>query len=402
MSETPAERPNSEHGARVASLRQFAWFDCLRCAAVFLVILAHAGSLSSIVPGSGAAFAEGVQKASWVGVDLFFVLSGFLVSGLLFAEHDRTGRLEITRFLIRRAFKIVPPFYVLILFTVIYDGAVLRHVNVDHLWHDLFFLQSYRAGAWPHAWTLAIEVHFYLLLALLLYGLSRSASAGAAWLRRLPWIIGGVLLACFLARLINSEMKRRAFNYHHDFEPSHLHLDVLAAGVLLRYLYNYHPERLAIFRWPKLLWIGLGLLLIYPSRFLWLPHSPMLTAFIPTGNYLGFGLILFEATQIRYPSQGIWRGVMRPFDYLGKHSYSIYLWHLPVKDWLVDPFLKQRAGLELCAFYQGSLVVGVFFSVMLEMPMLRLRDRLFPSASSARPSPESRSSRSSPPATKLA
>jgi peptidoglycan/LPS O-acetylase OafA/YrhL len=366
-------------------MRRFAWFDCLRCLAVLLVILAHGGDFSHVLPPGLFATFNDLQLISWVGVDLFFVLSGFLVSGLLFDEHDATGALNIQRFLVRRAFKIIPAFYVLVLVTTVVDAIFHGGINLDHLFHDILFIQNYRMGAWSHAWTLAVEVHFYLLLALLLYALSRTSprkEKGESWLARLPAIICGVLVASFLARLFNSEFRHEPFNVHREFQPSHLHLDVLAAGVLLRYLYNYHYENMALFRRGKGFWIGLGLLLVVPSEFLWRPHSPWVTALIPTTNYLGFALILFEATQIPFPVSGPAHWLVKPFDYLGKHSYSIYLWHLPVKEWLVDPLIKERGLVYLLAFYGGSLAVGTLFSVALEMPVLHLRNRLFPSISS--------------------
>ena len=157
-----------------AIMRRFAWFDCLRCVAILLVMAAHCKDIApTLSPALGAVFAF-TRQIGWVGVDLFFVLSGFLVSGLLFDEHDATGVLDIKRFLIRRAFKIIPAFYFLTLVTVIYDAIAFHRVVVVHLIHDIFFLQSYRPGMWSHAWTLAIEVHFYILLAVLLYYLSKT------------------------------------------------------------------------------------------------------------------------------------------------------------------------------------------------------------------------------------
>lgn len=361
-------------------MRRFAWFDCVRCVAIFLVMAAHCQDLTPALPPLLGAVFSFLHLIGWVGVDLFFVLSGFLVSGLLFDEHDATGTLNIKRFLIRRAFKIIPAFYVLVLATALYDGIVFHRVVAVHLIHDLLFLQSYRAGAWSHAWTLAIEVHFYLLLALLLAYLSRLPAKAGLWLARLPGILCGVLVASFIARLINSELRPGAFNMHREFQPTHLHLDVLAAGVLLRYLYTYHRGYLVFFEQAKLFWVGLGLLLVFPSVYLWVPHPDYLTALIPTLNYLGFGLILFEATQVAFPTSGVLAWLVKPFDYLGKHSYSIYLWHLPVKQWLVDPLLPGPAGvLYFLFFFSASLVVGTFFSEILEMPILHVRNRLFPS-----------------------
>ncbi|NJM15178.1 MAG: acyltransferase [Bacteroidales bacterium] len=75
-------------------------FDFLRFVAVVLVIYRHSDSIGTL------------NFIGWVGVDLFFVLSGFLVSGLMFKEYKKTGGVKIKRFLMRRAFKIYPPFYV--------------------------------------------------------------------------------------------------------------------------------------------------------------------------------------------------------------------------------------------------------------------------------------------------
>jgi peptidoglycan/LPS O-acetylase OafA/YrhL len=369
-------------------MRRFAWFDCFRFVAIFLVMCAHAPDLWRNLPEVVGVPFLFLQLIGWVGVDLFFVLSGFLVSGLLFDEHDATGTLNIQRFLIRRGFKIIPAFYVLVFITAIYDWFAEHQFNPVHIFHDLLFLQSYRMGSWAHAWTLAIEVHFYLLLALLLWFLARHPPKSGAWLARLPAIIGWILVIEFFARWINSALRPGEMNVHREFQPTHLHLDVLAAGVLLRYLYTYHHDRLAFLARLKLPAVLLGLVLVSPSVYLWRKLWPMhpdfITAIIPTANYLGFALILFVATQVAFPARGPLHWLVKPFDYFGKHSYSIYLWHLPVKEWLVDPYLKGvSAPVYFAAFVLGSLAVGTFFSEILEMPVLHLRNKLFPS--NARP-----------------
>lgn len=364
-------------------MRRFAWFDCLRFVAIFLVICAHTPDIwKQMTVPLGPSFLF-MQLIGWVGVDLFFVLSGFLVSGLLFDEHDATGTLNIKRFLIRRGFKIIPAFYVLVVAGVIHDVIVVPEFKPDHIFHDLFFLQSYRNGAWAHAWTLAIEVHFYLLLTWLMWFLSRTPKSGS-WLARLPAIICWILVIEFFVRWINSGLREGSFNAHREFQRTHLHLDVLAAGVLLRYLYTYHHERLLFLTRFKLPAVIAGLLLVLPSVYLWARlwpmHPDLITAAIPTLNYLGFGLILFVATQVAFPTAGLLHWLIKPFDYFGKHSYSIYLWHLAVKQWILDRYLPGIPGiLYFTLFVVLSLAVGTFFSVILEMPILHLRNKLFPS-----------------------
>ncbi len=348
-------------------------------------MFAHSRDIAPSLPGAMAGAFTFLHQGGWAGVDLFFVLSGFLVSGLLFDEHIATGAINLKRFFIRRGFKIIPAFYVLVLVSVAYDLFLVHRVSASHLIHDVLFLQSYREGAWGHAWTLSVEVHFYLLLGLLLWYLSRHVPKSGQWLARLPAILAGVLAMVLVARLINSGVRiGQNFNFRREICPTHLHLDVLAAGVLLRYLYTYHAERLEFLArggiGGKIFWTVLALLLVAPSAALWSHYSFVLTALIPTLNYLGFGILVILATRAPFPAGGALAWLVKPMDYFGKHSYSIYLWHLPVKQWVVEPLMPGAPGvLYFLVFVTASLIIGTLFSELLEMPILHLRNRLFPS-----------------------
>lgn len=313
----------------------------------------------------------------WTGVDLFFVLSGFLVSGLLFEEYNASSTLDIKRFLIRRGFKIIPAFYVLTAITALYQFSFQGGVFKRALLHDLLFLQSYLPGSWPHAWSLAVEIHFYILLALLLACLSRRATPN--WLNRLPWILCAILIITFLIRMLHSSNVITDINALRDIQATHLHIDVLSAGVLLRYLYIYHREALLILERYRLFWICGSLLLLYPSTWLHAPHSFYMTALMPTFNWMAFSVILFQTTLIPFPKSEVVKWLVWPFDYFGKHSYSIYLWHMPVKVWVVDRLIPGPGWANVLFFFVGSLIVGTFFSVCLEEPVLHLRNRYFPS-----------------------
>ncbi len=83
------------------------------------------------------------QRAGWIGVDLFFVLSGFLISGLLFSEYAETGTINLGRFLLRRGLKIYPAYYFFVLFWLPFN---LHQLKLS----DLFFMQSYFPGYWGH------------------------------------------------------------------------------------------------------------------------------------------------------------------------------------------------------------------------------------------------------------
>src|SRR5262245_50090618 len=93
--------------------------DILRSFAIFLVLLRH---LPEVPDGLGTHWSAAYSisnSVGWIGVDLFFVLSGFLISGLLFREYNLTGKVDLLRFYIRRGYKIYPGFYILFLTTLL-------------------------------------------------------------------------------------------------------------------------------------------------------------------------------------------------------------------------------------------------------------------------------------------
>src|SRR5208337_3375533 len=100
--------------------------DVLRGLAILLVLGHHMGAVPLHTPGIVLVVLDLWRQAGWVGVDLFFVLSGFLVSGLLFQEYRMDGQVSLGRFLLRRGFKIYPAFYTLLLVTVIVDRLLSR------------------------------------------------------------------------------------------------------------------------------------------------------------------------------------------------------------------------------------------------------------------------------------
>jgi peptidoglycan/LPS O-acetylase OafA/YrhL len=153
------------------SVTRLPQLDLLRGIAVLLVIARHlpfgysyAGQLA---PSVKIAFDFG-----WTGVDLFFVLSGFLVGGLLFKEWQRRSALDIRRFLIRRAFKIWPAYFIYVIamgILYIWDGSLgPPRQLLTLIFPNLLHLQSYVLTPLPHTWSLSVEEHFYLALPLVL------------------------------------------------------------------------------------------------------------------------------------------------------------------------------------------------------------------------------------------
>ena len=360
--------------------------DLVRALAIVLVIGRHLPPLHQALPPSWRPLAQAWINFGWVGVDLFFVLSGFLVSGLLFQEYQRHGRIRVGRFLIRRAFKIYPAFYAFIAIVVYiqwsnynYDQATTRQILAE-----AFFVQNYFPGLLSHTWSLAVEEHFYLMLPIALLALIAWAPRGRDPFRRLPILCVAVALLLLALRIITHYHGR--YSDQLRLEPTHLRLDSLLSGVLLSYYYHFHTARtLAYARDHRWSLIALGILLL---RYVYLrpPWDPFVHTFGFAFAYVGFALMLLAALTFTIPSRGITSIPFRAVAFCGTYSYGIYLWHMAVKDW-GSMYLHRWIGWnfsplgELLVYLLGSLVVGIIFSMMIEVPFLASRDRLFPSTS---------------------
>lgn len=315
----------------------------------------------------------------WIGVDLFFVLSGFLVSGLLFAEFQKNGRVSSPRFFVRRGWKIYPPFLVMI--AAMSAPRFLRGDGVDRagLFAELTFLQNYITPICSHTWSLAVEEHFYLLLPLMLSVL--------LWLRPnavdpfRPIVATTIGIAALVLGLrILTAWTRPDFDYRVHLFPTHLRLDSLLFGVLISYLYHFHKERFgAAFRPHRLLLASAGCVGLLPAFLIPIEESTFIQTFGLTLFYLSSGAILTAVMLTEVPRN---RATL-VLGAVGGCSYSIYLWHMLVLFWafpILDRLAKGRLySLSRVPLYiVGSIVVGMIMARLIESPVLWLRDRLFP------------------------
>jgi peptidoglycan/LPS O-acetylase OafA/YrhL len=357
--------------------------DVLRCVAVVLVMIHH-GHISPFF-----------TQVGWAGVDLFFVLSGFLISGLLFSEYQKRGSIGFKRFFIRRGLKIYPAFYVFLLLTAVASYGVFGRVSMPVRYlHEIFFVQNYGQGAWDHTWSLAVEEHFYIFLPVFLLVLMRLSANREDPFRILPWAALAIAILCVAFRAASVYLGTP--NLHMAYTASHERMDSLFFGVLLGYLYHFRPLVL-----EKLLQPARNRLVIATvsgallSVTYALPRENKLLATCGyTFVYLGFGGLLLLSLYVRGILVGRIAGfagqVGKALAFVGMYSYSIYLWHGPCGAWLpglvrrIFHFSTGEYG-RFAVYFAGSLVVGITMSRLIEYPFLRLRDRLFPAAQMAHP-----------------
>ena len=346
---------------------RLAALDTLRGVAVMLVLGAHLpapqGDTCIVL------LIRAWQRIGWIGVDLFFVLSGYLVSGLLFRSWKEHGRLNAARFLMRRAWKIYPAFFAML-------GLVLLYLHVrglataqDLVLAEALFVQNYFPPIFPHTWSLAVEEHFYLLLPLLLVVLRGSEARPFA---RLPAVCLLISILCLSLRIWTAS--NPATPIWKIYQPTHLRVDALLFGVVIAWCHHFHGPALAVFAQQRRKPLLLGAAIFAAPPFIWaLGTQSEIATFGLTGLWLAAGILLI--VKLHSPAQ---RGFLA---WIGTYSYSIYIWHFPARLVLIPMLLvpEQRGGwVELAAYFGLSLVCGLLSAWLVEMPCIRLRDRLFP------------------------
>jgi peptidoglycan/LPS O-acetylase OafA/YrhL len=352
---------------------QLAALDGLRSVAILLVIVAHCGNAFQAA-GGGATILTRLPFVvrGWVGVDLFFVLSGFFIGRQLWRELYESGSVSVGRFILRRGLRIWPLY-----FTVLTLATLARHVPFwasPATWSEWLFLSNYLpGGVIMGSWSLAIEEQYYLLAPSMLWLASRLRPA---W-HRYGYLVAGLFLALPVVRAVvvahhaGWEAHRAELYLYFSL---HTHCDGLLMGLLLSYL-RAGPgasARLAPRRVPIL--IAGGALL-----------ATGLTAYNrELFNFCGLAVFFGSVVGSCIFAPGPWTRWLegRVFYTLGRLSFGMYLVHWYCVEPLAGAWSRcglppavQFAGLCLSATLAAAAVAAVTF-VIIEQPFLRWRDRL--------------------------
>ena len=363
--------------------------DGLRALAILLVLLVH-----SPRQGAPAAYLA-VTRYGWTGVDLFFVLSGFLIGGQLLASAGTRPGSWLWQFYGRRLLRILPAYLatVAVYFLVrpLREDESARLSLLRYLTFTMNF--AHEGGNFTHAWSLCIEEQFYLLMPLgvmLLKG----------WLR--PWqvvsiagllLAGGILLRLGLwSHYLGprpSEALVRAGFWKWIYFPTWSRLDGLLAGVLLASVRHAQPSVWSAWRAAPRRWAGGALLLLALGAFL-VPRCRSLwgAALVFPVLALGFGSLMVFA--LSPPGERL-LGRVPGSSLLARLAYSLYLTHrlaFNAVDALLTPHgVSAYHPLRILTSAAAILLFAAALHWAVERPFLRLRDRWVPAPpSTASPS----------------
>ncbi len=370
--------------------------DLLRALAIIVVVVYHAALFGFKLPGR-------VDRFGWIGVDLFFVLSGYLIGGQLLASLARDRRIYLSRFFARRALRIMPAYLVVLAIYFLLPSWREYSEMSQPLWKFLLSVQNialHGGTAFSHAWSLAVEDQFYLALPFLLLFLYRRPRAAII----LPCLIvlGGILLRTFLAAQNPSAdgggVSFRGFQAW-IYYPTWTRVDPLVFGVALAAIEKFRPTW-----WQRLincapwLWLPALGLIVYA---LYLGETENLTVVACVWQFpliaIGMAALLVCAVSPRL----FFRRVPIPgAAFIASIAYGAYLIQKlvihAVGEFCTDHNIDLTSapallGVELCVY-----AAAVILFLTIERPFLQLRHRIAPRSSPAvagkRLAPRSRAS----------
>jgi peptidoglycan/LPS O-acetylase OafA/YrhL len=344
----------------MSSARRYPTLDLLRLIAIGLTMLVHTPSLVLRVW-----FLRPFAHGMWLGVDLFMLISGWLLGGQLLRE-AANGTLQPWRFYVKRWLRTLPPYYAMLAILYFghgpeFSGPLPSRVVLEHL----TFLQVYAGhNEYLVSWSLCVEEHFYLLLPLIVVVLLR-------WPRL--WVVVTLVLGVEVASLI-CRVNTYTDQVDHPY-MSHLRCDGLFIGLLLAWINVNRPAR-----WQRLggiaTWAGIVGVISTLLVMAWIPPAPSRWMYIvaPALGTWTLALLFFacvsdgsRASRLGFPG----------LQYLGELTYAMYLVHHVVPRSLLGTVHAGEAGLRGVLLRLGLvMVLSMLLHHLVERPALRLRERL--------------------------
>lgn len=352
--------------------------DHLRAFAICYVLIFHYRLFGhpDWVPGLGA--------FGWTGVDLFFVLSGYLISSHLFAELSKTGTISLKTYFIKRSFRILPA-YLFIVAVYFLVPAYHEREALSPLWRFLTFTKNFgmdvrKEATFSHSWSLCVEEQFYLVLPLVLLALTYYKAGKKGLL-----LLGSIFLAGFAIRwygwqIIAPYVGTDTFwPLHHQYiyYPTYNRLDPLLVGIGVSALYHYRPafsHKIAKAANRLLL---LGILVLVAAFYLnKREDSFAAVVFGYPVIAIGYGIVVMAAVN---PACILYKYRSGLTEKIAGLSYSLYLSHkglMPLTQRLLAPYgFDANSNVTMLITFVVVVLGAIFLHVLIEKPFMRMRDR---------------------------
>lgn len=355
--------------------------DHARALAIILVFMYHYGRLFE-----SPQWVTEIGKFGWTGVDLFFVLSGFLIASQLFVETTTQNGISLKEFFIKRFFRILPAYLLVVLVYFLFPALREREAPAP-LWKYLTFTQNLGLdlryqGTFSHAWSLCIEEQFYLLLPVILIILIYYRALKKGWIFIASLFVLGFAarMYCWYSFVVPMKATGTDWVYWYKciYYPTYARLDGLLAGISIAAIFAFKPvlkERLA--RHGNL-WIFTGLLILAGAYFVCSDEQSMIAsvAGFPLTD-TGYGFLILGAVS---HTSFLYKVSSRVTTLIATLSYAIYLTHKIVihvtQQYVSKLNIQKDSNLMFVICIAGSLLAGYVLHVIIEKPFLKLRKRL--------------------------
>ncbi|MCU0082348.1 acyltransferase family protein [Streptococcus danieliae] len=336
------------------------WFSLIRITGLLFVLIYH--------------FYKEQLPGGFIGVDIFFTFSGFLITALLIEEVGKTKKIDLVAYLRRRLYRIVPPLVLMLLVVAPLILFIKSDFRVDigtqtagalgfvTNWYEILLGGSYESQFIPHlflhTWSLALEVHYYLVWVLVLAFVARGSKDIRRFKSQVFLVSTGFLLVSYISMLIGTFTTDNVSNLYfstlsHSF-PFFVGSSLAALtglqhqGMLLRSLIQKWSLGKTLLVYLGALGLSIALARFLPFESLWTYTLGLLAASLLAGMMILTTRILHEKTRLKEP---------RLLDFLASTSYGVYLFHWPLylifSEWMGHDqavFLTTLFSLILAAF----------------------------------------------------
>lgn len=361
--------------------QKFYGLDNLRALAIIMVFLFH---YPRWFPHP--AWFPDVLKFGWTGVDLFFVLSGFLIASQLFAQIIKDGTFSMKEFYIKRFFRIIPIYYFVLALYFIFP-VLSGDQLLPPLWkfltftHNLGFTSFDTHRSFGVVWSLCVEEHFYLVLPVTLLLLLKTG-----WYKKAGILLLILFLAGFLIRMYcwyeiympqTNGVENRDLWIPTIYYPTYCRLDGLLVGVAIAGLYNYLPNLFSRLSKQATVIIVIGLVILTIAYFLY-------------SNSIGFGRSIFCFPMVSVGFGFLVLGAIIPNSFLyqwkskiltkiAELSYALYLIHMGVilltQKIFFEFGISKDSNLSFVLSMVFCVLVALLLHYSIEKPFMKMRGR---------------------------